>query len=398
MNNRTIIFICFFLLTACDGDLKTEFKIAFPPKLAVSATLDGGTGVFNLWISEGNALADFAEPQHPNKEIIRDGEIRLFEDDVLIFSEPGPFDMTIIENNTILGEDGYYLYARRGFIFEKSGISTRHGKVYRLEIEVDGYPRVTSSMTMPVAPVVTASMDTAVQVRMNLKEHGKTNIYAKFQYAFTAVFPDFEASLWPVSVHLTDHDPNVRNYFALKIRRDGHFLGDNRRFWPVDCIGVTDISILQDNPNIEFFEGGMIGMNYADLYMFRPLLMSDITFSGENASLTFFSPVERTTPEPPPWINDPDLLEQYPVERELFHLTTTLSVKHFPVETVKYYHAQLRQNEGVGFYTEPVIIPGNIMNGYGFFSVYNSTNITLLEYDINEYVIIEYPPPKGPRF
>ena len=398
MNNRITIFVCFFLLTACDGDLKTEFTISFPPKLSVSATLDGGNGVFNLWLSEGNALSDFAEPLHPNKEIIRDGEIRLFEDNTLIFSKPGPFDMSIIETNTIMGEDGWFVPARRGYSFEKTDISTRPGSVYHLEIKVDGYETVTSSMTMPVAPNVTASMDTSVQVSMMLThQSGYQSLYQKYQYVPIVEWPDFEALLWNVTVHLTDQYPNVRNYFALGIRRDGHFFDWNRLFALEDwSIFVSDISILQDNPNIEVFEGGVIGMNYADLYMFRSLVMSDITFSGNNATLTFYSPVERITPEPPWWIDDPVLTEQYPIERELFHRTTTLSVKHFPEETFNYYRTQLRHKAGVGFYSEPVFIQGNITNGYGFFSVYNSTSITLFEYDIEEYVIDKRPPPQIP--
>ena len=390
MNNRIPILISLFLLTACDSDLKTEYNIntiSFPPKLAVSATLDGGSGIFKLLLSEGNSLADYAEPRSENKNIIRDGEIRLFEDNQLIFSEPGPFDLSFVGYHVIIDENGQSPI-RYGYRYEKSGISTRPGSVYRLEIEVDGYKTVTSSMTMPVVPVVVASMDTAVQVRMMITPQGDNLLP---QYRKWDIHPGYDGKgFWPVSVHLTDPDPNERNYFVLEIYRRYNCINCNE-FMNINIIPdhteseiyVSDISILQDNPNIEAFEGGVKETNHAALYQFYPLYMSDIIFPGKSASLTFYSPVERTTSDQ--WWDNPYYTEPHVFVKILFHHTTILHIRHISAETFKYYRGQLLQNAGFGYYTEPVTIAGNVENGYGSFAVYNTTSIQLLEWESYEY-------------
>ena len=386
MNSRVTILLCLFLFAACESDLKID-TLSFPPKLAISASLDGGSGHFKLLLSEGNALADYAEPQPVDKEIIRNGEIRLFEDDRLILSESGPFDLSFIGAHTVFDENGLgtSVSTRHGFRFEKTDISTRPGSVYRLEIDVDGYTSVTSSMTMPAAPMVSASMDTDVQVRLMLTYRRK-NGWGLYQGWDIDPFSWYEMNLWPVSIHLADPDPNTRNYFEMEIQRSQRETNGNTKYnYTITGpgIGVSDISILQDNPNIEAFEKGNADFNYADFYQFFSLMISDNTFSGKSASLTLYSEVERKNSYP--WDNDPDIPIPPDLIEVIFHRTTTLYVKSIPTETFKYYRSQMIQSAGIGFYTEPVIIKGNVENGYGFFSVYNSKSITFLEYETVEY-------------
>ena len=382
MNNRIIILISLFFLTACDSDMPT---ISFPPKLAVTATLDGGSGIFTLLLSQGNSLADYAEPRSENREIIRNGEIRLFEDDKLIFSEPGPFDLSFVDSYLIFDENGQStrVEGKVGFRFEKSDISTRPGSVYRLEIEVDGFKTVTASMTMPSPPVVTASMNTTVQERITFAHRGS---YLGYEI-WDIILPIYiwnEMDFWPVSVHITDPNPNERNYFVLEIQRKQSGFSEFINYkldYTASSIGVSNLSILQDNPNIEASEGGLKETDQAAFYQFwpLPLYMSDITFPGKSASLTFYSEVERKNSYPDYVVDDPEYV------KVLMHHTTTLHVRHIPTETFKYYRGQLLQRVGVGFYTEPVVIAGNIKNGYGFFSVYNSTSFQFLEYETEEY-------------
>ena len=391
MNHRIIIFIILIFFTACNSDLKTELDlhtISFPPKLAVSATLDGESGIFTLFLSEGNALADYAKPRSPDKEIIRDGEIRLFEDNTLIFSEPGPFDLSFIDHHLEQDENGVYyaVQVRHGYSFEKNGVSTRPGSVYRLEIEVEGYKPVTSSMTMPATPVVSASMDTTIHVNVlyhDTKSYNmRSGFYRALYYNPSGIYYNYE-NTWPVTVHFTDPDPTERDYFVLEIKRSQRAVNYDSKYDTSSSfgIGVSDIAILQDNPNIEAAEGKPSDFNYAIYYAFHSLVMSDISFSGKNASLTFYSAVERTTPYPYP----PSLTEDPELVKILFHHTTTLNVKHISTETFKYFRSQLMQEAGVGFYTEPVVIAGNIENGYGFFSVFNSVSFQFLEYVTEEY-------------
>ena len=382
MNHRIIIHIWIFLLISCDFEMKTELDlhtISSPPKLAVSATLDGGSGIFRILLAEGNALADYAEPQSRDKEIIRNGEIRLFEDNILILSEPGPFDMSYISDHHIQNDDGRYdvVHSKIGCRFEKTEIFTRVGSIYRLEVEVDGYETVTSSMVMPAAPVVSASMDTTILEHMTL-------IYNRGGYYYNgydirndlkdnALTYPFQMDFWSISVHLVDPDPNERNYFALEFQDNQHFSQHNEKFI-ASIISVADISILQDNPTIEVKEG----RPHADFYSFTgPLLISDITFSGKNTSLKFYLGIE---PEffPENW-------ENMEFVKNITHHTLTFYVKSIPPETFKYFRKQLLQQAGVGFYTEPVVIESNIINGYGYFSVFNSVSFQFLEYETEQY-------------
>ena len=160
------------LCVGCDG-MKTELdvnSIAFPPKLCVTAILDGASGSFSIVISEGRSLADYKTPRLPELEIIRNGEIRLYEDDRLILSEGGEFDL----GNIIGGADGVYdVTPQRGHLFETAGIVARPGSTYLLEVEVDGYQTITSTSTMPVLSVVSATIDTTVFLKKaNIKGYG----------------------------------------------------------------------------------------------------------------------------------------------------------------------------------------------------------------------------------
>ena len=89
------------LLTTCDiitdKELKTDLditRIAFPPKLSVTALLDGGSGEFTVLLRVGRSMADYKEPQPIYFENIRNGEIRLFEDGTQILYERGIFDIS----------------------------------------------------------------------------------------------------------------------------------------------------------------------------------------------------------------------------------------------------------------------------------------------------------------
>ena len=387
------IFIVSILFTSClklDRDLKTGLDIetiAFPPKLAVFATLDGETGNFSLYIAEGRSLVDYSEPQYlGGKDLIRDGEIRLFENDRLILTESGPFDISYQLGGDFQDTDGSSSSLRQTvfeYHFEKSGISTRPGNVYRLEVEVDGYEMVTSEMTMPAAPVVSASMDTTVMI---LKRLERNSIMGEGFYKFiflqgrhSVMLPNLasEVGCWPVSIKLTDPDPKVRNYFAFEIYQDGPqilFIPDRYN----TGIGVSDISILRENPDLEARRGGLIDSDYADFYTFSSLLMSDRTFSGNNTSFCFYSAAQYTSD---PSINDPFYHDNPDCEKVVAKRTTTLCIKHFPESTFKYYRGQALQRERVGFFTEPVTITGNIKNGYGYFSVFNAVSIQLLEFE-----------------
>ena len=386
---RLPIFIFSLLFAACvklDTDLKKELDlntISFPPKLVVFATLDGEKGCFNIRIAEGRSLADYIEPRpYYEIEVIREGEIRLFEDDKLIMSESGTLDISYNLGGTYILEEvvnGVYGKMTLGshnhfyYQFEKSGISTRAGSVYRLEVEIEGYETATSTITMPAAPVVAATIDTTVMVIKNYSQ--SFNAYFDSIVSWREMgrhyinLPDdsYDVGFWPVSVQLTDPDPNARNYFAVEMNYG---------------VGVSDISILQDNPDLEVLRGGLVGTNYADFYVFGTFLMSDRTFSGKTAPLTFYSIAENTSN---PDIDNPSFTENPEYEKVVLQRTTSLRILQLHESTFRYYRGQALQQSKVGFFTEPVTLTGNIKNGYGHFAAFNATTIPLLEYEYQEW-------------
>jgi len=382
-----------FTFVSClklDTDLKKDLDIktlVFPPKLAVSATLDGEKGDFRIFIAEGRALAGYIS--YTNEVIIRDGEIRLFEDDKLILSEPGPIDMSYILPDHYKDENGNWVYRSPNYWygFYKSGIPTRAGSVYRLEVEVEGYETAIATMAMPSIPVVSASTDTTVMVIKNLSRSSSVVGYWTEPRLGGKHFIDlsddsYEVGFWTVSVYITDLYPNENNYFALKIDGNINLVGYHS---DMNGIGVSDISILQDDPNLEARRGGLVDMDHTDFYVFETFFMSDRTFSGKTAPLTFYSVAEKTS-DPymgPYFANDPAF------EKIMRPRTTFLRIQHFSESTFRYYRGQALQRQRVGFFTEPVTITGNMENGYGHFAVINTITIPILEYEFQDYRRIE---------
>jgi len=363
-----LIFMCTFsmsmLIVCCDG-MKTELdinSIAFPPKLCVTAILDGGSGTFSIVITEGRALADYKNPRLPEKEIIRNGEIRLYEDDKPILSEVGVFNLGDIYDDP----NATYSYRpQRGHRFEAAGIVTHPGKTYRLEVEVNGYKTVTSTSVMPTLSAVSATINTSVIVKKEMiKEYNSLSGWSMSSYSSNNYY-------WPISLQWGER-PAGRNYYALEMFKDEMVMDNDD--WITNrenCeILVGDLSKLQDNPEVVAFEGQEIDIDVSsknyDLYQFPILLMSDMGFTNDNSSLTLYKTLIHFRDDgynPPPYIK-----------------SITLRVRHITEATFKYYRSLLMQSLGMDFFTEPVNIIGNIENGYGGFMVYSAVDIQLLDF------------------
>ena len=240
------IFWVLLLNVGCDG-MKTELdidSIAFPPKLCVTAILDGGSGTFSIVITEGRALADYKKPRLPEKEIKRNGEIHLYENDKLILSEVGMFNLgNRYENHGAMYNSRLY----RGHCFDAEGIATHPGSTYRLEVKVDGYKTVTSTSAMPALSVVSATIDTSVILkRETIKKFSSLEGWSSDGYSSNNYY-------WPVSLQWSER-PAGRNYYALEMLNDATVIEGNtadrityRTNYGI-CVG--DLSKLQDNPEV----------------------------------------------------------------------------------------------------------------------------------------------------
>jgi len=366
---RFSIFNYLLLLFACDLTFVQEIdidRLYFPPKLSVTAILNGGgSGVLDIRLMEGLSLADHQRLLYNN---VRNGEIRMFEDGILILSIPGPFDMST--NITRSGD--MWKWGRNGYRWISGGINTRPGSVYRLEVEVEGYPMAVSASVMPEALAVSASMDTSVQViRKSVREIETVGYYlyhfGGFEYE---KYPD---KYWPFSVEVD----LTGNFLVLDILKQERNDDRNVAYWW--GIGASDVLILlEDGMDNELTEN-----QNADLYLFSMLM----TRNFKDAPRNFYAAVAETKNNPNS--NDSHFENDPNFEKITTHHSLTLRVRNITPATYQYYRSLSLQStslrRGGVFAGQPVTVVGNIDGGYGSFAVYNTVSIQLLEWETFEY-------------
>ncbi len=137
---------------------------------------------------------------------------------------------------------------------------------------------------------------------------------------------------------------------------------------------------MQDNPDMEA-QGILMNLEPVDIYVFIMMFLSDLNLSKRNGSFPLY--VSAHTPQ---HYNDLYYKDNPNYEKVFFHSELFLRVKHITTATFNYYRSLALQYEGMGFFTEPVNIAGNIEDGYGEFSVFNSVNFKLLEYESYKYL------------
>jgi hypothetical protein len=360
--------------------MKTELditSIAFPPKLSVTAILDHGTGSFTISLMEGRALADYTTLFPYNMEIIRDGEIRLYEDNRLIWNRHGPFDLSVVRAFYNWTENAGEQKPRNGYRHIEHGIVTRAGSEYRLEVEVEGYETAISTSVMPAAPDVSVHVsadEASIKNFRNVYHISSLNVsgWRSDQYN--------SGGYCPFSVQFSETDANERKYYALEIQiNTDEYYNDVFKETTVELstIGVSELTKLQDNPDIEALES-LMDPDPVDLYRFAMLLQSNLTFSNGNNILNFYADNDGrgdNCQDEQNYINIPDFV------KFTFKRALTLRVIRITTETFRYYRSLTMQYKGMDFFSEPVTITGNIKNGYGGFSVYNSVSIPLMDYE-----------------
>ena len=369
---RYSIFNCVLFFVACEMTKELDIEqFSFPPKLAVTAILDGENGVFDINIKESLSLAEYNR-RTLSKENIRNGEIRLYEDDVLIRTISGPFDMSTelseTGNGWVRGKNGY----RRSML----GINTHPGNVYRLEVEVEGYPMAVATSVMPTALVVSASMDTSVQViKKHVKEIGTVGYWLSHM-ASSFNNENYPVRYWPFSINIVD--AGAISYCTLDILH--WYESSNNTFglrnWG---IGGSDASILLETG----MDRGLLNSEQVDLYLFPMLMLSDF----KDATRQFFAAVIEI-PNNPKY--DDSYLDDNPdVEKITTWHSLNLRVRNITPATYRYYHSLSLQYADDMFTEQPATVVSNIEGGYGSFSVFNTTSIPLLEWETYEYRIKE---------
>jgi len=359
-------------LAACDTSLTKEidFNPDFTPRLSVNAYLDGGNGYFVIRIMESFSLAERTSLQEI--EIIRNGEIRLFKDGEIIRTIPGPIDMSRKIDNYGFG----WKWGQNGYHTILTGIDIFPGSIYRLEVDIEGFPMAVAASVMPEAPVFTASIDTSVQVvRKKVKEVSSAGYYL---YNFGGFeYGEYPERYWPLSVLVNIHDNTF--YKALDVFKMQFFyvkntpFASNSRTWG---LGASDaLMFLADGMDYRLLE-----TENFDLYLFSLLTAKDIFFS--DALRIFYTAVDESihkTGYNIHYEDDPD------IEKITVHNLLFFRVRNITPATYKYNNSMSLQYEGGSVLMEPEIVVGNIEGGYGGFSVHNTTTLQILEWETYEY-------------
>ncbi|MDR1950777.1 MAG: DUF4249 domain-containing protein [Bacteroidales bacterium] len=359
-----------FCFVSCDGFIKDiDIDIAnFPPKLSVTAILDrnddDGKSTFTITLNEARSMADYIAGIPHIRRIVAPGTITLFEDDNVIFTHEGNFDMSINRwsSNT-------------GYRYEHSNFVTHTGKNYRIEVRVDGYPVAASVAVMPVLSAISATVDTTEVITIDERRIHTLDggFYGRpFQNRKITYDPNYPRmrSFCSVTLQLDNRSANAA-YYALELLGNGEIIP----------VFIRDLSYFPDNPQVEHYNrtaGGLLGMlggNFTpEMFSFSLFLMNDNNFlHGNQATLNLFN----SFPFHGSWYMNPETGE-YEFNR---NYELKLRIRHISYETFRCYRSMYLQNHGMGFFDEPVNVVGNIHGGYGIFSVYNTKAVLLCNVD-----------------
>jgi hypothetical protein len=362
-NIRFIPFIFLFLscITGCDGDSFVKVidvdQADFPPKLAVTATLDTDSGGrFTLIISEAHSLGYYKTLRSDIQTIVRNGTVRLFEDDVEIFSIPGPFDLSVT---------GYS--GKNGYSASFANISAVAGRTYHLEIDIEGYDKATATAVMPDAPIIS---NVSVDVENPVTKENVMNIES-LSYSFSSSYSGYDIYM-PFGLNIKDNTSSPDFYsFQMEYYSKSKYPGDEYEYEDTRMINVatSNSALIQDNPDVESMDLTMDGENY-DLYSFDLMMLTDATFANTDIRLDLYSPYYEYYNES---YNNIDYPSTYLINKY------TLIVRHHTQEAFKQYRSMAFQLAGLGFFSEPVFITSNMENAYGGFSVQNTVRVTLYE-------------------
>ena len=372
MNFKKRIAYIIFAVTIISGceDLMTkklDIDVAdYPPQLAVTAILDTDSGRFSICMSAGYSMNHYKEWRPVYDTISGNGTIHLYMDDEPdpVLAVSGLFQLSGMKTieHIYRYDTTYYNTYSSSYDTSFVNIPAKAGSTYRLEVEVDGFPKVTSTAVMPDDPIVgEVKVDTSITVIKNYP-------------AFVQGWGGFN-QFWPISLRLTDNPPSP-DYYSFGIHthiysNDGWV--DYRQ--PDYDIGTTNIVLIQDNPDVES-AGIFTELGGNDIYMFDRMLISDASFANTTITLplymTQYYNYDGSDKRPD---YDPDIHGREVRMTEIIYF----EVKHLSKETFMHYRSLVQQRAGGGILSEPVFIKSNIENGWGSFSLSNTKRIKILE-------------------
>lgn len=368
-----VLAILFFVISCSDFtkkeiDIDTSDKT---PKIVVSAILEND--LFCIYLSLSTPIKTNGEQF---SRVVKDAVVRLYEEDDLLF-EATERDESF--QHSYYDPEYAYLYPYA----MQENIKVIPGKSYRLEIFLEGYPPVTSTVVAPEEPLVeNLSLNISPLVE---REYERTGYAENFGISYHAGCNTY----FQMNLTLNDNSEQ-KDYYLIEVFETSlsdasiaelhmGFMGTQRQ-----AVATTDRILIQDNP--EVISNQWMSDPGINTFTFGQLILSDLSFQGKSKDLNLLVSTCNLSYKDDfcEYLEKIGHYDPSRIIRKTYRLLAI--VKHICPESYDFYRTIASQSEDddLGFLSEPAIIISNIEGGYGCFSVSSSKQVTLLTYEVCE--------------
>lgn len=354
-----------FIMIGCEDQFVKDFDVdtgVFQPKLAVDAVIDIYNNSFNVTISSTKPAIGWQISKPVGK-----GNLKLFENNQLILSIA--FDP---ESNKNIPDSlpEYYFQGDGSLVIQRYNMAFSIGKTYRLEIDAEGFESVYAEEIAAKGLVFeSAKIDTSVVIEREFRRIE----YLDYNYYYDGGYgpPVNRNQYYPVEISISDTEPE-RNYYVLSM-----FIFPPATYGNmIPMLYTTDRTILYEHPGL-FQTDAAFSDQVTSAYGFSKYIASDIFFTHGKIKLNFlmgkndvkaysYDEIKKIYP------NHEIILKQH---------TLLLQAKNISEGAYNYFRSIKQQSYSDGPFTEPITIPSNIVNGYGYFSIESTSTITLYQYE-----------------
>ena len=354
-----------FIMVGCEDQFVKDFDVdtgVFQPKLAIDATIDIFNKSFTVNISSTTPAIGWQISKPIGK-----GNLKLFENSQLILSIA--FDP---ESNKNIPDSlaEYYLQGDGSLVINRYNMAFSIGNTYRLEIDAEGFESVYAEEKAAKGLVFeSANIDTSVVIE---REFRRIEFLDYNYYYYGGYGPQVNRNqYYPVEITISDTEPE-KNYYIL-----------NMFIFPPTTYGnmlpmlyTTDRTILYEHPGLSQTDAAFSDQ-VTSAYGFSKYIASDMFFTNGKIKHSFlmskndiksysYDEAKKLNP------NRDIVLKQHTVQ---------LRAKNISEGAYNYFKSIKQQSYSDGPFTEPITIPSNIINGYGYFSIESTTTITLYQYE-----------------
>ena len=354
-----------YIMVGCEDQFVKDFNVdtgVFKPKLAVDATIDINNKSLLVNISSTTPSIGW-QTFYP----LGKGDLKLFENSQLIFSVA--FDPKSIKNNPDSLAD-YYLQGDGSLIIQRFNMALSIGNTYRLEIKSEGFESVYSEVKAAKGLIFdSAKIDTTVIIDRAFR---RIEFLDSYSYYYGG------NQYHPIEITITDTEPE-KNYYVLSMLK----FPATTYGYMLPMLYTTDRTILYEHPGLSQTDA-VFSDQVVSAYGFSKYIASDMFFTDGKIKHTFLMnkyDIKTYSPE--------EISKMYPNnEIILKQLTLLLQAKNISEGAYNYLKSIKQQSYNDGPFTEPITIPSNIINGYGYFSIESTISIPILQYesyDIRSY-------------